>query len=135
MKACSPQSPGMLVLGGSSELIAWGSWRLLSQGLSYCILVRFGSDRRGRHWELGPPRMTSGLGWLRRSFWGRVEPQHPSKSPPQPPQAFPCVNTLTLAKNKSHIWCLEQAMPGSIGCSSWEPCAMLVPFTRSSQCT
>lgn len=70
---------GRLVLGGR-WLRADLPGKVVDDFLRASVTA-FWSDL-GRHWDLGPPRMTSVTGWLRRSFWGRVEPQHPSRSHP-----------------------------------------------------
>lgn len=46
---------------------------LASQGLSYYILFKFGSDSRGNHWEMGP---------LKDDLWSRVTQASPGKSHP-----------------------------------------------------
>ena len=102
-------------------------------------VTAFWSDL-GRHWDLGPPRMTSGPGWLRRTFWGRVEPHilaglNNSLPPCENSDLGRGVPACCRGKNERHAWCVEQAMPGGVCCSSWDSCATLVPLTRSSQCT
>lgn len=76
-KDCDAWGIGRLVLGGR-----WLRTDLPGKVVDDFLrgsVTAFWSDL-GRHWDLGPPRMTSGTGCLRRSFWGKVEPQHPSRS-------------------------------------------------------
>lgn len=82
---------------------------LASQGLSYYILFRFGSDSRGHHWEMGP-------GWLRRPLASLTLLDFPLCGHSDLGREG-CASLLQ-GKNKSYLWCLEQAMPIGHCCNS-----------------